>query len=74
MQEHISSLKDTIWLAERLGLSVSTIERLRARFSKDIPAHLTIGKSIRYDLATVEKWIADKMQLNNIQSEVSYVK
>jgi predicted DNA-binding transcriptional regulator AlpA len=74
MQEHISSLKDTVWLAERLGLSVSTIERLRARLSKDIPTHLTIGKSIRYDLAAVEKWIADKMQWNNIQGEVSHVR
>lgn len=73
MQEHISPLKDMAYLAERLGLSVSTVERLRLKGSKDIPPHLTIGKSIRYDIATVEKWLAGKLQLNNIQMEVPHV-
>lgn len=72
-EQQNSILKNTAWLAERLGLSVSTIERLRAKFSHDIPSHLTIGKSIRYDLATVEKWIADKMQFNTLHMEVSHV-
>lgn len=55
-------LRPTSWLAKRLGLSVSTIERLRAQGSTDLPPHVTIGGSIRYDDATVEEWIQARMQ------------
>lgn len=62
MSEHFNSLKDTAWLAKRLGLSVTTIERLRAKASTDIPPHLTIGHSIRYDEATVEQWLTQHLE------------
>ena len=71
MENKISRLKDTAWLAQRLGLSISTVERLRARNSSDIPPHLTIGKSIRYDEVTVENWLAEKLQSGH-QSEVGH--
>ena len=59
----VDALRDTEWLARRLGLSVSTIERLRAQNSPDIPAHVTIGRSIRYHADYVERWIAQRLQM-----------
>ena len=55
------SLQPTSWLAKRLGLSVSTIERLRARGEGQLPPHLVIGRhTIRYDEAVVEDWLATR--------------
>lgn len=54
----INTLQPTSWLAKRLGLSVSTIERLRARGEGQLPPHLVIGRhTIRYDVAVVEDWL-----------------
>ena len=55
-------LMPTSWLAQRLNISVTTIERLRAQQSPDLPPHVTIGKSIRYDQAVVEKWLLNRQQ------------
>jgi len=45
----VRSLQPTRWLAQRLGLSVSTLERLRARGDRNLPPHVVIGpQSIRY--------------------------
>ena len=53
-----NTLQPTSWLAKRLGLSVSTIERLRARGEGQLPPHLVIGRhTIRYDVAVVEDWL-----------------
>jgi predicted DNA-binding transcriptional regulator AlpA len=65
MLNEILRLKDTAWLASRLGLSISTIERLRISDSLDIPPHFTIGRSIRYDEQMVELWLARKLQSNS---------
>ena len=54
-------LRPTSWLAKRLGLSVSTIERLRAQGSNDLPPCVRIGGAIRYDDMTVEQWLQNKM-------------
>jgi predicted DNA-binding transcriptional regulator AlpA len=57
--EHAASpLKSTEWLAQRLGLSVTTVERLRASKPDDLPQHISIGHSIRYSEEHVESWIA----------------
>ena len=54
-----NTLQPTSWLAKRLGLSVSTIERLRARGEGQLPPHLVIGRhTIRYDVNVVEEWLA----------------
>ncbi len=59
----VRSLLPTRWLAQRLGLSVSTIERLRARGDRNLPPHVVIGpQSIRYDEGVVEAWLAARMQ------------
>jgi predicted DNA-binding transcriptional regulator AlpA len=58
----ISSLQSTAWLAKWLGLSVTTIERLRAQKSNKIPPHITIGSSIKYDEATVNAWIQSRLE------------
>ncbi len=56
-----NSLQPTSWLAKRLGLSVSTIERLRARGEGQFPPHLVIGRhTIRYDVAVVEEWLTER--------------
>ncbi len=56
-----NTLQSTTWLAKRLGLSVSRIERLRARGEGDLPPHITVGlHSIRYDADVVEAWLAEK--------------
>jgi predicted DNA-binding transcriptional regulator AlpA len=53
-------LQPTSWLAQKLNISVTTIERLRAQNSPDLPPHLTIGKSIRYDDRVVEMWLRNR--------------
>lgn len=56
----LHTLHDTAWLAKRLNISVTTIERLRVRKSPDVPPHLTIGHSVRYDAAVVDAWLRDR--------------
>lgn len=57
----INTLQSTAWLAKRLGLSVSRIERLRARGEGDLPPHITVGlHTIRYDTDVVEAWLAEQ--------------
>ncbi len=59
----VRSLQPTRWLAQRLGLSVSTIERPRACGDRNLPPHVVIGpQTIRYDEAVVEAWLAARMQ------------
>lgn len=61
----VRSLQPTRWLAQRLGVSVSTIERLRARGERNLPPHVVIGpQSVRYDEAVVEAWLAERMQVS----------
>lgn len=55
-------LKPTSWLAERLGLSISTVERLRAQGSPDLPPHVLVGNSVRYDEAFTEQWIKARLK------------
>lgn len=58
-----NTLQSTSWLAKRLGLSVSTIERLRSSGEGQLPPHLVIGRhTIRYDVAIVEDWLATRQQ------------
>lgn len=44
-------------LAERLNVGVSTIRRLLAADTDDLPPEIRIGGSIRWDPNTVEQWI-----------------
>jgi predicted DNA-binding transcriptional regulator AlpA len=55
-----SILRSSRWLARRLGLSLTTVERLRASGSQHIPPAIKIGRSIRYDENLVEKWLHDR--------------
>lgn len=58
-----NTLQPTSWLAKRLGLSISTIERLRARGEGQLPPHLVIGRhTIRYDVIVVEDWLAARQR------------
>ena len=67
-----NTLQPTSWLAKRLGLSVSTIERLRARGDRNLPPHVLIGpQTIRYDEAVVEAWLAARMGVAETQLPVT---
>lgn len=59
----MKQLKDTKWLAARLGVSKSAIEKLRAYQPEALPAHVRIGRSVRYDEQTVEQWIMSNMEV-----------
>jgi predicted DNA-binding transcriptional regulator AlpA len=61
MQLEEPVLKSTLWLSVRLGLSIRTIERLRAINSPELPPHLVIGGSIRYDERQVNTWINNRL-------------
>lgn len=54
-------LMPTAWLAEKLGLSVSTVERLRRHQPDQLPPHVSIGRTIRYDTQVVDDWLRKKM-------------
>lgn len=59
----VRTLQPTSWLARQLGLSLSTIEQLRAPGDRNLPPHVVIGpQSIRYDEEVVEAWIAARMR------------
>lgn len=65
-------LQSTSWLAKRLGLSVSTIERLRASGEGELPPHITIGRhTIRYDEAVVEAWLVRRLQTEQLNPAAS---
>lgn len=51
------ALKNTEWLANRLNISVSTVERLRNQEPSKIPPHIMIGNVIRYNGDFVEWWL-----------------
>lgn len=55
-------LLPTSWLAERLHLSTTTIERLRITDPDSLPPCIHIGRSVRYDELTVEEWLRSRMQ------------
>jgi predicted DNA-binding transcriptional regulator AlpA len=57
MTEKKSPLRDTRWLAERLGLSVSTIERLRSTQPGELPPCVKLGAVYRYSEAMTEEWL-----------------
>ena len=60
---HPKVMRDTAWLAARLGISITTIERMRVREPHNLPPHLVIGqKLIRYDEEKVEDWIVKRLQ------------
>lgn len=53
----LQKLRDTKWLTELLGVSVSTIEKGRWLKSSSLPASIRIGRMIRYEEATVFAWL-----------------
>lgn len=63
-----TTLHPTSWLAKKLGLSTTTIERLRAQGSPDLPPHLTIGASIRYADFDVEAWIEERLKARRMST------
>ncbi|HEY8098586.1 MAG TPA: helix-turn-helix domain-containing protein, partial [Methylobacter sp.] len=64
MSESSKKLRKTAWLADRLGLSLTTVEKLRARQPELLPPCLCFGRSIRYDEAAVEQWLQDQLCVN----------
>lgn len=62
VMQKLRRLQPTSWLAEKLGLSLSTIEKLRAQGSDDLPPYLIIGGSIRYSDLDVDAWIEERLK------------
>ncbi len=60
------SLKDTAWLARRLNLSITTIERFRVKAPKLLPPAIKLGNSIRYDEDIVEAWVKRKAYFDDV--------
>jgi len=60
-------LHDTKWLAKRLNLSVSTIEKLRAQNSQELPIPIQINKTIRYSDSYVEWWLETKQNMTTLE-------
>lgn len=72
-QKIATHLRSTAWLAERLGVSVTTVEKLRAAKSADLPPCLQIGRSIRYDELMVEEWLHARIyQTTQTTAEVNH--
>ena len=59
------TLRPTSWLARRLGISVTSVERLRSTRPEDLPPAILIGASIRYDEARVEAWLTERINRQN---------
>lgn len=55
------SLKTSRWLAQRLGISLTSVETLRKKQPDQLPPALILGRSIRYDEQTVENWLQEKL-------------
>lgn len=65
-----SALQTSSWLAKRLGISITTVERLRAAGSTDLPPAVQIGRSIRYDESFVEQWLLNRLQAPVAQASI----
>lgn len=58
-----NELKDTVWLAKRLAVSVQMIERQRAAGNNGLPPFLRIGKKcVRYDETVVNQWLQQQLE------------
>jgi predicted DNA-binding transcriptional regulator AlpA len=57
MSNRKSNLHDSKWLAELLAVSVSTIEKRRSQNPSSLPPPIRLGKTVRYDEATVFAWL-----------------
>jgi predicted DNA-binding transcriptional regulator AlpA len=49
-------------LSEMIGVATSTINRARVFGSSNLPSYLKIGKSVRYRLSTVQRWIEQQQE------------
>lgn len=54
-------LKNTQWLAGRLGLSVTTVERMRTEAPNSLPPHIKLGSVYRYDVVFCEWWLQKRL-------------
>jgi len=57
-------LQDSKWLADTLGLSLSTIEKLRSEQPNELPQPIIINKSIRYSEIHVDWWLQKQLEPN----------
>ena len=57
-------LHDSKWLAEKLNLSISTIEKLRSEQPDELPQPIILNKTIRYCELHVDWWLHKKIDPN----------
>ena len=60
----LMKLQDSKWLADTLGLSLSTIEKLRSEQPNELPQPIIINKSIRYSEIHVDWWLQKQLEPN----------
>ena len=56
-----NELRTSDWLAKRLNISSTTVERLRAIGGNALPPHVLVGRQCRYDEDVVERWLKDRL-------------
>jgi len=59
MYEQISGPVDTTAAASRIGLSKSTLEKLRVYGGG--PAYLKLGRLVRYRVEDLDSWLKDRI-------------
>ena len=64
-----AKMRDTRWLAQRLSLSVTTIERMRAEKPRELPPGIKIGAVYRYCEERVEDWLTVRQNQSMATSE-----
>ena len=63
-----STLLTTKQLAEKLGISVATIERWRANGTPDLPPHIKLSSgSFRYNPVEIDYWLKSKTHKSNTE-------
>ncbi|MEH6579002.1 MAG: hypothetical protein V7731_18215 [Amphritea sp.] len=62
MMNDIEALKDTSWLADISGMSISAIQKRRCKGNKGLPPFLKIGRKVMYMQTTVSEWMVNQQQ------------
>jgi len=58
MQTNFETLKDSKWLAQRLGISY---DKARSLGREDLVPNIRIGKLIKYDPRAIDDFIRERM-------------
>ncbi len=63
-------LRTTEWLAQYLGLSVRTLEKMRSKQPELLPPCIRLNRSTRYDQQAVDEWLQEKRRDQSLATPV----